>query len=220
MDLLGLGSSRNAKTFRPRKSTPVGSKGIQLKQHIDATLGKGNIMEAVALPDGEDLKEWLAVNTVDFYNAISILYSTLEEFCTEISCEVMSAGAKYEYHWADGVKIKKPVRLSAPKYINALFDWIEEQIDNDKVFPQQFGCPFPANFLDVTKTIYKRLFRVYAHIYHSHFKQVCDLDELAHLNTCFKHFLYFTMHYKLVDEKELAPLRELIDQFTGRAKAP
>jgi hypothetical protein len=46
---------------------------------------------------------------------------------------------------------------------------------------------------DVTKTIYKRLFRVYAHIYHSHFKHVCALDEEAHLNTCFKHFIFFTM---------------------------
>ena len=26
--------------------------------------------------------------------------------------------------------------------------------------------------MEVTKTIFKRLFRVYAHIYHSHFKQV------------------------------------------------
>lgn len=34
------------------------------------------------------------MNTVDFYNAISVLYSTLAEFCTERSCEVMSAGSK------------------------------------------------------------------------------------------------------------------------------
>ncbi len=51
-------------------------------------------MEAVKLPPGEDLNEWLAVNTVDFYNAVSILYATLEEFCTERTCEVMSAGGK------------------------------------------------------------------------------------------------------------------------------
>eukprot|EP00983_Pelagomonas_calceolata_P101716 1158729-Pelagomonas_calceolata.AAC.5 len=30
--------------------------------------------------------------------------------------------------WADGVKIKKPVRLSAPEYIDKLFDWIESQV--------------------------------------------------------------------------------------------
>jgi MOB kinase activator 1 len=38
--------------------------------------------------------QWLAVNTVDFYNAISVLYGTLAEFCTERNCEVMSAGSK------------------------------------------------------------------------------------------------------------------------------
>ncbi len=45
--------------------------------------------------------------------------------------------------------------------------------------------------MDVVRTIFKRLFRVYAHIYHSHFKQVCSLGEEAHLNTCFKHFIIF-----------------------------
>lgn len=35
---------------------------------------------------------------------------------------------KYEYLWADGVKYKKPVRLSAPEYVDKLFDWIEDQV--------------------------------------------------------------------------------------------
>ena len=35
---------------------------------------------------------------------------------------------QYEYLWADGVKVKKPTRLSAPEYINNLFDWIESQV--------------------------------------------------------------------------------------------
>lgn len=54
------------------------------------------------------------------------------------------------------------------------------------------GSPFPANFQDVVKTIFKRLFRVYAHIYHSHFQKIVSLKEEAHLNTCFKHFVLFT----------------------------
>jgi hypothetical protein len=65
------------------------------------------------------------------------------------------------------------------------------QIDDPSVFPGQFGEPFPPNFMEVVRTIFKRLFRVYAHIYHSHFKQVCSLGEEAHLNTCFKHFIFF-----------------------------
>lgn len=58
----------------------------------------------------------------------SVLYSTLAEFCTERTCVVMSAGSKYEYLWADGVKYKKPVRLSAPEYVDKLFDWVEAQV--------------------------------------------------------------------------------------------
>lgn len=68
--------------------------GLTLKRHIDATLGRGRVREAVALPPGEDLNEWLAVNAVDFYNAIAVLYGTLAEFCTRSSCPLMSAGLK------------------------------------------------------------------------------------------------------------------------------
>jgi MOB kinase activator 1 len=32
----------------------------------------------------------------------------------------------------------------------------------------------------------------------------------THLNTCFKHFIYFIDQFNLVDAKELAPLAELI----------
>jgi MOB kinase activator 1 len=78
----------------PTPASPRLPQGLQLKRHIDNTLGSGNITEAVKLPPGEDLNEWLAVNTVDFYNAVSVLYSTLEEYCTARTCEVMNAGSK------------------------------------------------------------------------------------------------------------------------------
>mmetsp|Transcript_9657 Transcript_9657/g.29084 ORF Transcript_9657/g.29084 Transcript_9657/m.29084 type:complete len:214 (-) Transcript_9657:375-1016(-) len=207
-----LNSFREPRTFRPKKTTPVGSKGLTLKRHIEATLGSGNIRDAVRLPVGEDLFEWLAVNTVDFYNAVSVLFGTLDEYCTVHSCSLMTAGSKYEYLWADP-KYKKPVRLPAPAYISALFDWLEVQLDDPNIFPHQYGVPFPPNFLDVVKVIFKRLFRVYAHMYHSHFKNVCSLGAEAHLNTCFKHFMAFAQMFDLIDQKELAPLQQLIEQM-------
>ncbi len=66
------------------------------------TLGSGNLEFAVELPEGEYLNEWLAVNTIEFYNDINLLYGMLVEFCTSESCPVMSAGPKYEYQWVDG----------------------------------------------------------------------------------------------------------------------
>ncbi|KAK7843363.1 mob kinase activator-like 1a [Quercus suber] len=119
----------------------------------------------------------------------------------------------YEYRWADGEKIKKPIEVSAPRYVELLMDWIEGQLDNESLFPQRLGSPFPPNFKDVVKTIFKRLFRVYAHIYHSHFQKIVSLKEEAHLNTCFKHFILFTCEFVLIDRKELAPLQELIESI-------
>ncbi|KAL0308427.1 UNVERIFIED_CONTAM: MOB kinase activator-like 1A [Sesamum radiatum] len=215
MSLFGLGS-RSQKTFRPKKGSPSGSKGVQLKKHIDATLGTGNLREAVKLPIGEDLNEWLAVNTVDFFNQVNILYATLTEFCTPSTCPTMTAGPEYEYRWADGVTIKKPLVVSAPQYVEYLMDWIEAQLDNEAIFPQKFGVPFPTNFQDVVKTILKRLFRVYAHIYLSHFQKVVSLKEEAHLNTCFKHFVLFTTEFGLIEKVELAPLEEIIESILQR----
>ena len=37
-----------------------------------------------------------------------------------------------------------------------------------------------------------QLFRIYAHLYHGHMHRVVELTFEAHLNSCFKHFLYFS----------------------------
>ncbi|VDI25662.1 Hypothetical predicted protein [Mytilus galloprovincialis] len=165
---------RNNKTFKPKKNIPEGSHQYDLMKHAAATLGSGNLRQAVVLPEGEDLNEWVAVNTVDFFNQINMLYGTITEFCTEETCPVMSAGPKYEYHWADGQTVKKPIKCSAPKYIDYLMSWVQDQLDEESLFPSKIGVPFPKNFLAIAKTILKRLFRVYAHIYHQHFKEVVD----------------------------------------------
>ena len=125
----------------------------------------------------------------------------------------MNAGPKFEFLWADGTKVKRPIRVSAPEYMEKLFEWVEDQLDDESVFPVNATNSFPANFNDIVRNIFKRLFRVYGHIYHHHFKNICQLNAEAHLNTCFKHFMHFTMAYSLIDEKELAPLEELIKEL-------
>jgi MOB kinase activator 1 len=39
--------------------------------------------------------------------------------------------------------------------------------------------------------IMKRLFRVFAHIYHVHYEKMVELQMDASLNTTFKHFVFF-----------------------------
>ena len=59
-------------------------------------------------------------------------------------------------------------------------------MDDESIFPSKVGVPFPRNFVSSVQNIFKRLFRVYAHIYHSHFPKIVSLGEEAHLNTSFK----------------------------------
>jgi len=79
------------------------------------------------------------------------------------------------------------------------------------------GVTFPKNFLTIAKTILKRLFRVYAHVYHAHFRDIINLNEEPHLNTSFKHFIYFVQEFSLIEKRELAPLQELIDKLMHEA---
>eukprot|EP00698_Gefionella_okellyi_P015984 TRINITY_DN4548_c0_g1_i1.p4 TRINITY_DN4548_c0_g1~~TRINITY_DN4548_c0_g1_i1.p4 ORF type:complete len:115 (-),score=3.61 TRINITY_DN4548_c0_g1_i1:178-522(-) len=91
--------------------------------------------------------------------------------------------------------------------------WVSNQLEDETVFPSKIGVPFPGTFRTIVKNIFKRLFRVYAHMYHAHFPNIVTLGEEAHLNTSFKHFTFFVQEFDLIDPKELAPMQDLIDSF-------
>ena len=96
--------------------------------------------------------------------------------------------------------------MTAPEYVDLLLSWIESQLNDEKLFPTSTDSPFPKTFKSIVKNIFKRLFRVYGHLYYSHFDKITALGAEAHLNTCFKHFIFFVLAFDLVDKKELAPL--------------
>ena len=144
-------------------------------------------------------------------------------------------------------------------YLLSVSIQVQDQLDDETIFPSKIGVPFPKNFQSIAKTILKvnlserqvlhctfnktlkrvnyaialdsvhatnlfflitqRLFRVYAHIYHVHFAEVIRLQEEAHLNTSFKHFIYFVQEFGLIEKKELAPLSELIERLVHREAA-
>ncbi|KAL6580963.1 MOB kinase activator 1A [Orobanche minor] len=115
----------------------------------------------------------------------------------------------YEYRWADGVQIKKSIEVSAPKYVEYFMEWIESQLDDESIFPQPKTWVHP-NFKEVVKTIFKRLFRVYARPYLPlSLSEDCEPER----GSSFKYLLQelYTFHlfeFGLIDKKELAPLQE------------
>ena len=77
---------------------------------------------------------------------------------------MMTAGPQYEYHWADGEKVKTPIKCSAPDYTGYLMNWVQHQLDDENIFPCAIGVPFPRDYEMRVRNIYKRLFRIYAHM--------------------------------------------------------
>lgn len=198
------------KTFRPKKKFEPGTLRYNLHKHADETLSAGiDLKETVKLPKEEELNDWIAVHVVDFFNRINLLYGVISENCTDESCPIMSGGPKYEYLWCDHDQYKKPTHLSAPKYISLLMEWIEKQINDETLFPVQVGVPFPKNFQSMCKKLLSRLFRVFVHVYIHHFDRITQIGAEAHVNTCYKHFVYFVTEFNLLRKEEIEPLIQM-----------
>jgi MOB kinase activator 1 len=166
---------------------------------------------------------------VDFFNETSLIYGAISDHCTNSKCPQMSAGSKYstpppslpllpprrfEYLWKDNKDYKTPVKKPAPEYIDLLMRWVEEQLNKEELFPLHSNS-YPRNFMNKVKNIFRRLFRVYAHLYYSHFQEIVNLGAEAHLNSCFKHFIMFVLEFDLVVPQELEPLKDLIKNLLG-----
>jgi len=209
--------TKEFKFKRPKKKIRQGSKQYTLKQSLKASLGNGTmIKESVKLPPGENANEWIAMNTIELYNTMNLCYGIVSEFCSEDSCPQMTAGS-ITFRWADSKKKEKAISLPAPEYIEKLVVWISEQLDDSSIFPCE-NSEFGKNFQPTVKKILSRMFRVYAHIYYNHWDKVKSLGAEAHLNTCFKHFYFFTREFGLIDENELVPMQSLIDKLNSEAK--
>ena len=172
-----------------------------------------DLRDAVKLPDGEDTNEWIANNLFDFHKQICMLFGTVSEECTPQSCPQMTASRKYEYSWSYDSD-NQFFTGCASDYIEHLLTWVQEQLDDEEIFPSRSAeKEFPTEFKKICQLIARRLFRVYAHIYHHHLTKVKSLREEAHMNTSLKHFIYFVKEFELVTESELEPLKDYIERL-------
>lgn len=175
------------------------------------TLGTGNLVAAVKLPEDEEKNDWLAANTVDFFNELTLLYSLVADTATS---KYPNAGDGFppqcEYRWTSS---KGNIRVSAPEYVDYVMTWIEANLDNPSIFPVLEDDPWPDDFENYIADMFKRMFRIFAIVFHRLFDEFEKLEAAAHLNTVFKHFMFFSFEFNLFDEKELPALKALVDKL-------
>jgi MOB kinase activator 1 len=193
-------------TLKPTKKHGTLKQATLSKLKHQHTLGVPNLIDSVKLPEGESKNDWLAANIVDFFNEISLLLGLvmepLEKKYTQPG-EGFPPG--FEYRWLPPGK--KPIRVSSPEYIDYVMTWVDSQLDNESIFPVNEGDPWPEDFQEYAADIFKRLFRVFAILFHRAFDEFEKLEAQAHLNTVFKHFCFFAFEFKLLDSKETDALK-------------
>merc|ERR1711953_1059444 len=118
------GSTSDSKNTTKDAKNCQGSNSVSgLNISSTNTLGYGNLRCTVALPEGEDLNEWIAYHISDFYKQTSMLYGAILPKCTTSKCPTMSAG-KHCYLWQVSGSPPKP--LPAAEYVDNLMTWINE----------------------------------------------------------------------------------------------
>ncbi|MCJ1478625.1 hypothetical protein MMC13_007306 [Lambiella insularis] len=109
-----------------------------------------------------------------------------------------------------------PTASDAPLSTLAGRDWIGKQTG------------FPENFFTDLKTIFRQMFRLYAHTYHSHwidpFWNIQSSNPPSSgwtdLNSLFVHFISVSKLFGLLTERDMEPMQPLIDIWVANGSIP
>jgi hypothetical protein len=217
-DFIGMSNDKTSKVNKRFERGGTIRYSLYKESTTESMNEKEDMKKIVKCPPDEEINDFFANHVVDFYTRAKLVYSTvmdtddaLMRTCNDQNCPAMNGGPKYEYLWQDGNK--KPEKLSAPEYVIRLMEWIDDMITDEKIFPPVDDIPFPSNFKDVCKKIFRRLYRVFVHVYIEHFERLQEAGAEAHTNTFYRHYYFFMKEHKLMEEKDFAPLETLNEKL-------
>jgi len=115
----------------------------------------------------------------------------------------MSAGAAYSYLWTHPSGHNDPKSLTAIKYVNETLGWCESELDGGieggLVTADEEGMiDFPPYFDSIMKNTLCHFFRIYSHIYYTHYQHVSESSFADALELGFKWFIFFVVEHHLV----------------------
>ncbi|ELP83843.1 hypothetical protein EIN_197860 [Entamoeba invadens IP1] len=202
-------------TMKPIKKIPKGTPRHDLHIQVKDGVNSGDLLRAVKCPVGQNVNDWVAVNCFDLFNEVNLTYSSITALCIASKCKTMSAGPKMEYVWMENGETQQ---LSAPEYCDKLFTWVQSCFDNPEIFPAEFTDKPPKVFVETVRKIFKRLFRVYAHMFYNHMEHMEQLGIQTVTLRGFKHFYAFSRQYKMLSKDDVAPLQTLVQDLDKEFK--
>jgi len=196
-----------------RRPVAVDTALYRLHLQAEATLQTASARVAVKLPAYVDRLEWIASQVLTIYDELQMMCSVLRGYCNDNTCSRMCDG-QCEYRWSD--HSSAPEGVSAAEYRTRLVKWAFGMLSDQSLLPVD-GSPFPdpGKFEEFVQTFLRRTFRVYAHTYVYHFEDVTDGGIEAHVNFCYKHFLFFVTEFNLLEDRDMYALCDLNAKFLG-----
>jgi MOB kinase activator 1 len=162
-------------------------------------------MEAVMLPDLERRNAWIVHNARDFVNEVDLLYSVVAaDGRARFTAPGEGFPPRFEYRWKEGAK-GRATRCSSAEYVDRTLAWVVREIDG--AAPPDGGA-VAADCAARMCGVFKRMLRVFAIMFASHFDGLRRFDAEAHFNTSLKRFVLFALEFDLVEAREYRALGE------------
>ncbi|OAA62811.1 protein kinase activator [Niveomyces insectorum RCEF 264] len=80
---------------------------------------------------------------------------------------------------------------------------------------------FPKEFVNVCRTVFLQMFRVYAHLYWDHFVEpFYHLNLEKQLNSCFSHFILTATTLNMLRPEDIEPMQLLVDLWAANGTFP
>ncbi|KAK0731089.1 Mob1/phocein [Lasiosphaeris hirsuta] len=211
---------------------------------------KGNFLTLSAKPKTVEMGEWIAHQVVDHWRMlitfIRLVHDKEEDgtsICNPRKCPKMSAGVNHSFTWLNSRL--QPVEIAAYEYLTLVQRYVSGKIDDPAIFPTDasgvsfsdnpaFCTPvpesgqdwvgkrsgFPQTFMEICQTIFRQMFRVYSHLYWSHFEDMFSLNLEKSMNSCFSHFILTATTLNLLKKADLEPMQPLIDLWAALGTFP
>jgi MOB kinase activator 1 len=105
--------------------------------------------------------------------------------------------------------------VSAPMFMRKFMEWSESLLRDDRVFPVSATHGYPPDFFSQVRHMYKRMLKVYGHIYLNHLVAFNDEAESTALNTSLLHFYLFGREFGLMSDQEVGPLMFVVEMLSS-----
>ncbi|CAL5973489.1 Mob1-like_protein [Hexamita inflata] len=201
--------------FKSRLATVISTKGVPASLTQLASIqipDMAEIEELISCPSDSDINDFIAYNLCQFVEDIEAFVMFIKtECCEQECCKVMNAGPGNKYLWQQGTA--QPVEISSTEYCAKLLAWITEQLNNRAMFPIDEGQAYPKDFIKQVKVLFRRLFRVYMHIYHCHLTLVKKNGLEQKLQYCIKIYVEFMKKHKLCEDTDFEPIKPLLQMM-------